>query len=143
MREISLWSGGRKRERPPLETRISACGSYRMVSVRGRLVLDNAPELLAELRQALNRADTARLKIDLRDVEYIDSSGISVLIQGLKLAQQKSIDYVLLDPSPKVQAVLDLSQLDDFFTIEKTSVFDDEAETLIFEVAGRRHDGAE
>ena len=63
---------------------------------------------------------TSELRVDLREVGYLDSSGISVLIQGLKLAQERSVGYVLLDPSPKVSAIIELSQLQDFFTIETT-----------------------
>ena len=63
----------------------------------------------------------SKLKVNLQEVAYLDSSGISVLIQGLKLAQERSLDYVLLDPSPKVAAVIELSQLQDFFQIESSS----------------------
>ena len=37
-----------------------------------------------------------------------------------QLAQERSVGYVLLDPSPKVSAIIELSQLQDFFTIETT-----------------------
>ena len=78
--------------------------------------IDTTPELLVELRQAVRHAPS--IKVNLQQVEYLDSSGISVLIQGLKLAQDHSVDYALLNPSPKVQAVIELSQLHNFFQIE-------------------------
>jgi anti-sigma B factor antagonist len=54
-------------------------------------------------------------------VQYIDSSGIATLIRGLKLAQEAGAGYVLVDPSPKVQAVIELSQLQEFFPIEHSA----------------------
>ena len=44
-----------------------------------------------------------------------------IRFQGLKLAQAKGVGYVLLDPSPKVSAVIELSQLHNFFDIEISS----------------------
>ncbi len=106
----------RERRRSGLETEISDCGRHHLISVRGRLTLETSPELLKELRKVVKRA--SHLKVRLRDVTFLDSSGISVLIQGLKLAQEKGVDYALVDPSPKVTAIMELSQLDQFFTIE-------------------------
>ena len=119
MRQNSLWPATRRRPEDRLETQISECGSFHVVTVRGRLTLDTSPALLDELRRVLRHpGDAHQLKVNLREVGFLDSSGISVLIQGLKLAQEKSVTFVLLDPSPKVRAVIELSQLQDFFNIE-------------------------
>ncbi len=119
MKTHSLWPS-RRRRKIELETEVSECGTFQMISVRGRLTIDTTPELLAELRQVVRHA-SAGIKVNLRQVAYLDSSGISVLIQGLKLAQDNSLDYTLLDPSPKVQAVIELSQLHNFFQIETST----------------------
>ena len=119
MKTHSLWPSLGKRRKIELETEVSECGTFHLVSVRGRLTIETSPELLEEFRRTLRRAE--RVKVNLRAVEYLDSSGISVLIQGLKLAQEKSVEYALLDPSPKVQAVIELSQLHDFFKIETST----------------------
>ncbi len=119
MNTHSLWPSLGKRRKIELETDVSECGTFHMVSVRGRLTIDTSPELLEELRRTARRAQ--RIKVNLSGVHFLDSSGISVLIQGLKLAQEKSADYALLDPSPKVQAVIELSQLHNFFQIETST----------------------
>ncbi len=118
MNTPSLWPS-RNRRKIQLETEVSECGTFQMVSVRGRLTIDTTPELLSELRRVMRGAQD--VKVNLQQVEYLDSSGISVLIQGLKLAQDHSVDYTLLDPSPKVQAVIELSQLHNFFKIETSA----------------------
>ncbi len=119
MNTHSIWPLRRTRPKIELSTDVSECGTFHLISVRGRLSIDTAPKLLDELKRTLKR--TELIKVKLADVASIDSSGISVLIQGLKLAQDKSIGYVLLDPSPKVSAVIELSQLQDFFRIENGS----------------------
>ncbi len=119
MKNNTLWPSLRSRRKIELETEVSECGSFHMISVRGRLTIETTAVLLEEFRRTLRRAE--RIKVNLGQVEYLDSSGISVLIQGLKLAQEKSTDYVLLDPSPKVKAVIELSQLQTFFQIETST----------------------
>ncbi len=118
MNTLSLWPS-RRRRKIELETEVSECGTFQMISVRGRLTIDTTPELLAELKQVVRHA--SGIKVNLQQVDYLDSSGISVLIQGLKLAQDHSLDYTLLDPSPKVRAVIELSQLHNFFQIETSA----------------------
>ncbi len=118
MNTHSIWPS-RRRRKIELETEVSECGTFQMISVRGRLTIDTTPELLAEFRQVVRNA--TGIKVNLQQVDYLDSSGISVLIQGLKLAQDHSLDYALLDPSPKVQAVIELSQLHNFFQIETSA----------------------
>ncbi len=118
MTEFSL-RPPRRRPHDRLDTEISKCGTFTLVTVRGRLTIDTSPALLDAFRSALRKAPM--LKVDLQNVDFLDSSGISVLIQGLKLAQEKSVEYVLLNPSPKVSAVIELSQLQNFFNIETPS----------------------
>ena len=102
--------------RSGLETAVEEHDDHHLVSARGRLTIDTSPAFLEVFRKALKRA--SKLKVNLREVRYIDSSGISVLIQGLKMAQRRSVDFVLVEPSPKVMAIIELSQLQDFFNIE-------------------------
>ena len=119
-RKIS-WSLFKEPEADELAAEVSEHEGYEQISVRGRLTLDSSPTLLEELRKVFDEhPGLGRLKVDLSDVAFIDSSGISVLIQGLKLAQDRGADYVLLDPSPKVRSVIELSQLHEFFTVEIT-----------------------
>lgn len=107
------------RNATPLKTEVSEQDGVHRIAVHGRITIDSSPGLLTEFRKVVRHA--RQLDVDLRDVAYVDSSGISVLIQGLKLAQERSIDFALLDPSPKVKAVIELSQLDSFFTVKNSA----------------------
>ena len=90
----------------------------RTVSVGGEVDLSTSPELWKQVRVALR--GTRMLRIRLADVSYIDSTGIAVLVQSYRAARQQNIDLALLDPSPKVLAVIELARLADVFTIETT-----------------------
>ena len=93
--------------------------SHHLLEVQGELDFGSSPRLLEAMRQALK--SSALLKVDLSQVSYVDSSGIAVLIQGYKLARKKTIDFVLVNPSPRVMAVIELSQLGEFFTFESSA----------------------
>lgn len=57
------------------------------------------------------------IDIDLSNVDYIDSSGVGVLISLLKLQKKKGKTLNISKVSPKVQNVLKLSSLSDVFNI--------------------------
>ena len=101
-----------------LEIKKNDESEFRLLIVSGELDMDSATRLIDSIRGALK--GISKLKIDLRDVAYVDSSGIAVLIQGYKLALKKSVEYILRDPSPQVMSVIELSQLEDFFSYDRT-----------------------
>ena len=90
----------------------------RILSISGEVDMESSPRVLQAIREGLGRASS--LKLNLRDVSYIDSSGIAVLIQGLKIARKDNSEYsyVLADVSPQVMSVIELSQLKDLFDFE-------------------------
>src|SRR5437867_1010334 len=90
-------------------------GNARTIVVKGDVDMDSSPELRDELKRALK--GVATLRLDLREVGYIDSSGIAVLITGYRLAQKSKAHFCLVEPSAQVKAVIELSQLQSFFPI--------------------------
>jgi len=57
------------------------------------------------------------IEIDLSAVDYIDSSGVGVLISLLKLQKKKGKNLIINKVSSKVLNVLKLSSLSDVFSI--------------------------
>lgn len=57
------------------------------------------------------------IEIDLANVDYIDSSGVGVLISLLKLQKKKGKELIINKVSSKVLNVLKLSSLSDVFNI--------------------------
>jgi anti-sigma B factor antagonist len=96
-----------------LELTTQDADKTRTIVVKGDVDMDTSPDLRDELKRAMKGVETVRL--DLKGVGYIDSSGIAVLITGYRLAQKSKVKFCLLDPSPQVKAVIELSQLQRFF----------------------------
>lgn len=89
----------------------------RRIVLRGELDLETSTRLLVEIQGAVK--ERRNVAVELSAVEYVDSSGIAVLIQGVRLALRAKLKLSLAKPSPRVMSVIELSQLRDFFTIEE------------------------
>ena len=90
----------------------------REVSVGGEVDMESSPELRAAINKAL--AGSKGLRVKLADVEYLDSSGIAVLVEGYKTSLATGAHFTLVDPSEQVTEVIKLSQLDKLFKIERS-----------------------
>ncbi len=77
------------------------------------MTIKNFKQKLFEIGQNIDKD----IDIDLSDVDYIDSSGVGVLISLLKLQKKKGKTLSISKVSPKVQNVLKLSSLSDVFNI--------------------------
>ena len=73
----------------------------------------------------LGRPDLRRVRLDLRGVTYLNSAGMAVLVQLLKLGQPRGVDVVLVAPPTAVARPLQLSGLWLRFTVEERAVADD------------------
>lgn len=87
-----------------------------LIIARGEVDLYASPALRETLLKAIPKAEGA-LGIDLSQVEYMDSSGVATLVEGLKSASAAKLDFLLVTPSPPVLKVLQLARLDSVFTI--------------------------
>jgi anti-sigma B factor antagonist len=57
-------------------------GAIRVFTVRGELDLNTAPALEQPLAEALERSDEISVLIDLSPCEFIDSTGIAVIVRA-------------------------------------------------------------
>ena len=89
-----------------------------VVTVSGEVDLYTAPQLRDELVGALE-GGARRLVIDMSRVEFCDSTGISVLLSAMKRSRDKDGALELVAPRPAVTKVLEVTGLDEVFTIHQ------------------------
>ena len=87
------------------------------IKVAGEVDLYTSPDLRTTIMKAFPEAASG-VEIDLSGVEYMDSSGVATLVEGFKIAREKSTSFVLVSPSQSVMRVLELARLDSVFEIE-------------------------
>lgn len=87
-----------------------------IVELSGRLVMADAPEARQQLKTIIEGGQ-GKLILDLAGVSFMDSSGLSVLISAYKAVQAKGGDLVLLNLTPMVQSLIELTRLQQVFEI--------------------------
>lgn len=88
------------------------------LTLRGKVTLFSTPELRETMLATVDGA-AGRISVDLSEVAFIDSSGIAILVEAWKRAQDGAKPFVLIEPSLAVIRVLELSQLDQIFDIRR------------------------
>ena len=90
-----------------------------VIVVSGEIDVHTAPELRERLSTLIERG-TYRLILDMEDVEFLDSTGLGVLIGGLKRirAHDGSIDIVCTQS--RILRIFDITRLDKVFDIYDT-----------------------
>ena len=89
-------------------------GGVVVIHLVGKLNMVNAP-LLRELINDRVEAGDNRIAIDLSQVNFIDSSGLGALINGLKVTRQAGGDLRISSPTEQVKLVLGLTNMDRLF----------------------------
>jgi len=101
-----------------LETRSVQQGM--VVRLDGRFDAEGS-EGVKQIIQQLAEATTEKLIIDMSDVSFIDSAGLSVLVSALKRARRAGGDVLLCGLQPQAQTVFTLTMLDQVFPISPTA----------------------
>lgn len=89
-----------------------ASGTIRVI---GELDAYSAPVLEAELSRG---ARDGELRLDMAGVTFIDSTGLRVVVSADNRLRDADGGLVVVDPSPSVLRLLQLTSLDDRFRIE-------------------------
>ena len=96
----------------PFETSSAEVDGVCVIAVRGELDLSTAPDLEGPLDAAVD-GDGSSVLIDLAECEFIDSTGIALIVRGWqKLEGNGGGRLAICSPNDQVRRVLDVSGLD-------------------------------
>lgn len=99
-----------------LQVVVSSVDMEHEVRLMGELDMATAGDLRDELLRLA--ADGAKLvTVDMSDLSFIDSTGLSVLISALKRLRQQGGDMTLKSPGPSARKVLEITGLTEIFAI--------------------------
>jgi anti-sigma B factor antagonist len=90
-----------------------------VISVTGELDLASSPALEQQLER-LAPTDTALVIVDLRALEFMDSTGLSVLVRADQRAQEHNQRLVLVKGPQQVQRLLTLTGVEERLTLVDT-----------------------
>lgn len=91
-----------------------------ILDISGDIDLAHSPEMRKVLLGEIKGKHTLKLFLNLKNVRYIDSSGIASLVEGLKASRDNGSRLILFGLSPSVREVMELSRLQKIFEIYDT-----------------------
>jgi anti-sigma B factor antagonist len=87
-----------------------------VISVSGELDLASSPALEEQLER-VSQSDAQLVVVDLRNLEFMDSTGLSVLVRAHQRAQENGRLLGLVNGSQQVQRLLTLTGVADRLTL--------------------------
>lgn len=104
------------RRNTPVDSESRGSKTHAVVVLTGELDVTTAGQLYEELAQ-LTREGMIHVTLDLRALEFIDSTGISALIAEHKRTAAAGGELILLTPHRNVRRVFEVSGLMDIFDV--------------------------
>ena len=87
-----------------------------IIRVRGEIHVSTAPQFAQHLSDVVESGKTA-IVLDMTGVEFIDSTGLSVLLNGLRLVTQVHGRMAIVCTNPTVLRLFQITNLDETFDI--------------------------
>ncbi len=94
-------------------------GNACVLQIEGDIGVENSPQLRSAL-SALTNDKIHKIALDLAGVNYMDSSGIATLVEGLKRVSRYGGQFRLFNVNRVIKDVLDITRLSNLFDIRKS-----------------------
>jgi anti-sigma B factor antagonist len=90
--------------------------AHAVVALSGELDLNSAPAL-RDCLAGLAEGGTTEIVLDLSDLDFVDSTGLSVLVMDFHRTRAAGGSTVMRNPSPTVMRVLEITGLAPIFSV--------------------------
>jgi len=95
-------------------------GNATILELSGDITLYNTPEVRKAILGLLKEKRVPELLVDMRQVRYIDSSGVASLVEGLKASRDLDSRFALYGLTKTTREVLELTRLVRVFEVYDT-----------------------
>ena len=102
-------------------------GNSIIIYLKGRLDVHHSAEIEKELGRLIAMESASDFLINMKDVEYISSSGLRIIVLARRILGEKKRKLVLCNINSAIRKIFDVVQLTDMF-----SIFDSEREAVEF-----------
>ena len=107
-----------------MQVQVRQQGDAAIISVSGEVDLYTSPEVRKAITQQSGKK-VPLIVVNLAEVEYMDSSGVATLVEGMQLTGKYKGGFRLVGLQPSVREVFELARLDRVF-----SIFDNEEQAI-------------
>jgi len=99
-----------------MDIRVRRTENVTIVELAGSLDISNVHQVRPVVVDATS-TECAQIAVNLRDLYFVDSSGLAVLVQGWKRARAHHGNLCLYSVQPPVRMILELTRFDKVFEI--------------------------
>ena len=93
---------------------------YVTLDMKGKLTGGPEAETFRDLFKNLVQQGKTRVIINMKDIEWISSTGIGIMIRGYKTVREAGGDFVIVRVGERTQQVFNVLRLDHIFKIAAT-----------------------
>jgi anti-sigma B factor antagonist len=104
--------------RPTLRVTTTATGPTTVLHLAGDLDLATAGQLRGLVREVLDKGSVRRLVLDMAGLEFMDVTGLNVLVDAQRVVSDDGGTLALRSPRPMVLRMLKLLALDEVVAVE-------------------------
>ncbi|MFO7683344.1 MAG: STAS domain-containing protein [Chloroflexota bacterium] len=99
-----------------MELKSRSAGHVKILELSGRFDTYTAEQVRPWIQKAVDE-EPANIVVNLEGVDFVDSTGLATLVQGVKNCRQLNGDLRLCGVQQPVRMVFELTRLDKFFEI--------------------------
>ncbi len=103
-----------------MEIDIRQVGEGSVVRVAGDIDMSSSPQLREAILELLRNGSRIKIIVNMEKVDYIDSSGIASLVEGLQVARRSKVKLLLAGLNEGPRYVLQLTRLLDLFEVHSS-----------------------
>jgi anti-sigma B factor antagonist len=96
----------------PLAVERSQADGYELLAVRGEIDIATSPRLIVALNKAVTET-TGPVLVDLSAVDFMDSTGLSLLIRAQRRTNRRGRGFAVVCPEGPVRRIFELTDMVD------------------------------
>ena len=104
----------------PLEIEVRTASPHALIALTGELDASNVAELYERLA-LLARDGICHLALNLAELTFIDSTGLTVLVAAHKRTQACGGELIIFSPRPEVRRTIELGGLADYLHVRPST----------------------
>lgn len=99
-----------------MELKLRSADNVKILELAGRFDTYTAGEVRQWIEEA-TKTEPANIVVNLQGVDFVDSTALATLVQGVKNCRQLNGDLRLCEVQQSVRMVFELTRLDRFFEV--------------------------
>ncbi len=84
-----------------------------VIRISGKIGYPEAPELRSRILSLMTKSGSRRIVLELSEVERMDTAGVAVLVESLRVGTRRGLRVVLCHPSDSVIRIFQLAGIQD------------------------------